>query len=77
MITRLRVDFPRRYVNNDCCDSPDARKLDSPDARLQQAFLQLILLCRNLCFPFDIVFCQPKQVIESFKRHVNIPIEEV
>ena len=75
LIMRLSFDFPMRYANdNDCCDSPDARK-----RKVTASFPPAVLLCvANICvFLCNNVFCKPKQKIESFRRHPNVPKKEV
>ena len=67
---RLRVDFPMRYSNdNYCCNSPDARKRKVTTS-LSPADIDLYLLCGT-------VFCQPKQMIESFRSYPNVPVDEI
>ena len=73
LILWLRVHFPMRYAyDNGCCDSPDARKCKvtaslSPD---DIALRKFVFLCNTAFYP-------PKQMIESFRRHPNVPIEDV
>ena len=66
------VDFPMTYPNdNDCCDSPDARK-----RKVTAIFSSTDIALQKIVSSFVILFVT-KQMMKSFRRHPNVPIEEV